>query len=232
MRCRGVQRRMLPYVDGRLTDTEYAAVGAHLQRCPSCAGELAAVRRLCEMLDRGMARADASGTVPTALENATMRRIRGVEAAAEEGPRWRWLLPWATGLAAAGLALYLTYVTEGRDPTGPGAKRGEHEVAAVAPEAGLVVEPSDDGSATSATSAQLAAAPRRKKGVADPTKGEAALGGAGEARVSSTEELPTELRHTPDLFVDFPIIDELDKFEHYDSIWSVTNEHGGRPRGG
>jgi len=50
--------------------------------------------------------------------------------------------------------------------------------------------------------------------------------------VATTDELPLELRDTPDLFVDFPIIDELDKFEHYDSIWSVTNEHAGRPRGG
>jgi hypothetical protein len=53
-----------------------------------------------------------------------------------------------------------------------------------------------------------------------------------DADGSSTDEAPVELRNTLDLFVDFPIIDELDKFEHYDSIWSVTNEHAGRPRGG
>jgi anti-sigma factor RsiW len=214
---------MLPYVDGKLSDRECAAVGAHLQRCPTCAGELAAVKRLCEVLDRDVAR-DVPGRVPSGLENATMRRIRAAEIAVPDdgAPRLRWVLPWATALAAAGLALYLT---GGRDRTHPGAMRSEHELTAVTPEAPLAGVPPDHVPTQLAAKARRASAGGAMKGEASVEDGRAADG-------SSTDDVPVELRNTPGLFVDFPIIDELDKFEHYDSIWSVTNEHAGRPRGG
>jgi len=217
---------MLPYVDGRLSDREYAAVGAHLQHCPTCAGEVAAVRGLCELLDQ-----DTPEMVPRGLENATMRRIREGEAAEEETQGRRWLLPLAAGLAAAGLAVYLSgggkRLTGGRDRLELASKRNEREVAATAPKGPSVAEPSED--VPGGAPAQFAGTARRA-GAGGPA-GEVHPVGR-ETRVAATDELPLELRDTLGLFVDFPIIDELDKFEHYDSIWSVTNEHAGRPRGG
>jgi anti-sigma factor RsiW len=208
---------MMPYVDGKLSGREYEAVGAHLQRCPTCGGELAAVRRLCEVLDRDVAR-DVPGVMPSGLETATMRRILAAEiAVADEGsPRLRWLLPWATALAAAGLALYLS----------GGRERADRELTAVAPEVPLTVVPPDQAPT------RLAAKPRRAASAGSATREGAPVEDGRNADGSSTDEMPVELRNTLDLFVDFPIIDELDKFENYDSIWSVTNDHAGRPRGG
>jgi hypothetical protein len=152
-----------------------------------------------------------------------MRRIRAAEiAVADDGaPRLRWLLPWATALAAAGLALYLT---GGRDRI-PDAMRSERELTAVIPEAPPKRAPSDRAPT------QLAAKARRAV-AGSIVKDEASVEVARTADGFSADEVPVELRNTPELFVDFSIIDELDKFENYDSIWSVTNEHAGRPRGG
>jgi hypothetical protein len=134
-------------------------------------------------------------------------------------------------LAAAGLAVYLSgggeRLTGGRDRAELASKRNERKVVAAAPEVSSAAEPSKD--VPSGAPAQFAGTARRA-GAGGPA-GEVPQVGR-ESRVAATDELPLELRDTLGLFVDFPIIDELDKFEHYDSIWSVTNEHAGRPRGG
>ena len=227
MRCHSVQQRLLAYVDGRLSDDEYAAVGGHLQGCPTCAAEIVATRRLCELLDRG------APETPAGLENAVMRRIRAGEIVEEAPPRLHWALPWAVGLAAAaGLAVYLgggvdwlrgspEGIGGDRAPSGIASKSDGRQVS------GATVAASSESSPSKGARTQVASTAGRVGGSA-----EEAPPAGGEARVAATDDLPRELRDSPDLLVDFPIIDELDKFEHYDSIWAITNEHPGRPRGG
>ena len=226
MRCHSVQQRLLAYVDGRLSDDEYAAVGGHLQGCPTCAAEIVSTRKLCELLDRG------TPETPPGLENAVMRRIRTGGVVEEAPPRLRWVLPWAVGLAAAGLAVYLggggEWLREGPERVaGDGAPSQIASKSDARRATGATAAAPSGTGALEGTRTQVATTGGRAGG----SVGEAPPVG-GEARMAVTDDLPRELRDSPDLFVDFPIIDELDKFEHYDRIWAITNEHVGRSRGG
>jgi hypothetical protein len=216
-------------VDGKLSDREHAAVQIHLQRCPHCTDEIAVVRRLCEILDRGVPE-----TPTQSLEEATVRRIRTAgepEAEAARAAAWgfRWLLPWAAGLAAVGLAVYLG---GGRGiPTGARdqAERRKREMASAPPHISSAPSPAAANAGPAENTRRALAAARRT----DPGEaGAESPGVEGEARTAAIDEPPGELRDTLDLFVDFPVIDELDKLEYYDSIRAVRDERAGRPRGG
>jgi len=223
--CRRIQRRIMPFVDGKLDAGEQATVAAHVQGCPACGEEVAAARSLCNLLDR-----TPGGGAPAAdVEDAIVRRIRAAGQQEEVATRgWlRWLVPVTAGLCTAGLAVYLT-VGDGSPEraTGPHGR----ETAATLDHPRASRERAERAERTAgdpiAGRAQTAGRPAAAPGSEDAAEQEAA------PTLMAADDPPVELRDTLDLFVDFPIIDELDKFEHYDAIWSVTNEHSGRTRGG
>lgn len=50
MKCKVVQEMLSRYQDGELSSSAKSAVDTHLAQCPACQGELAAQRRLWELL--------------------------------------------------------------------------------------------------------------------------------------------------------------------------------------
>jgi hypothetical protein len=180
---------------------------------------VAAARSLCDLLDR----APVGGPPPADVEDAVVRRIRReVQEEVAAGGWFRWLVPVTAGLCTAGLAVYLT-LGEGAPERVTGPREGET--------AARLDHPPQAGREP-AMSGPIAAGARTDGGPAAAPSSEDTPERAAAPTLMAADDPPGELRDALDLFVDFPIIDELDKFEHYDAIWSVTNEHSGRTRGG
>jgi len=212
MWCRRVRQQIVPYVDGKLTGGRHAAVAAHLRSCRACSAAAQGLRELHAVLDR-----QPEVSVPLEFEAKVFRRIRSTEPEPSTRTAWRWLVPIAAGAFAVGLAL--VYV--GREVPGPGARFGEpdaggpaHSPVAPTPVGEPLVA---RGSGQAASPVEYERAEALGRGAAPQTRLlEEASGGI-------PKDVPSELFSAPGLFVDFPIIWELEKFEHYETIWTLSN---------
>jgi anti-sigma factor RsiW len=101
LRCEVVLDRLEPYLDGELDDTTGRRIRGHLERCPACAEEAAAARRVLSEL-RSLPELD--------LPPSIIERVRaGINAKTRDTPssggvdRWmRWLKAAAAVLIAVG----------------------------------------------------------------------------------------------------------------------------------
>ncbi len=196
MRCRRAQEQMTAAADRALGPRRRAALDRHVARCAACAREVTATRRLLDTVAGLMTEAE----VPVALEQATLRRVR--LAAAEEDetvrqPRW-WSFPvpaLAFGSAAAlALAIGLVWWSGPEAPAG-GARSGLRVATA---------------------------SPSRRGEQRTP-------GGSREVRLANRagrsappQEPPPELAAAPDLFVDLPLLKNMEKLEHFEAIRTTT----------
>lgn len=211
MVCRKIQRQLVPYVDGKLSAHWQSKVTLHLEGCPNCAADATALRKLHAVFDAG-----AEATVPQRLETEVLRGVRTMAPEVGAGEWFRWLMPLAAGACAVGVAVFLAGRTNGPQPPGQETPR-----VAQAPGPEVIVEQPEGGEVPpSAEQTKLAQRDRSQRG-------ESASGPTGG------DEVPPELRDALDLFVDYPIILDLEKFEHYDTIWANTEEvRAGATRGG
>jgi hypothetical protein len=148
--------------------------------------------------------------VPVALEQATLRRVRAIateqrEAATATKARWVWWLPIP---AAAALAL-LVAVRLGSPPAADRTAADERVAAAL---------PRD------------AAAPTPAAAPAGSTAG-AARATSTARRPTTPAEVPALVAAEPDLFLELPILENLEKLQHFEDIRTVDmdgNGQGGR----
>ena len=209
MRCSRVQRRLVSYIDEMLAERQRAAVDAHLNQCPTCAADVAEIRRLHGAVDELPV-----PPLPAGFEAELMRKVRDASEPAAS-PWVRWYVPLTAAACTAGLALYLV----GRMP------RPEEQT--LTRNSVPVVE--ELPKVASVKSVELRPAPA-------PKPPEATRAAPPQQSASfyepPVEPAPPELHDALDLFVDFPIIRDLEKFEHYYTIWTDTDEQTGATRGG
>jgi len=193
MRCGSAQKLIVAAVDGEITPERRRDLDEHVAACTECLGELHATESLLGALESLPQEAE----VPPLVEAATLRRMR--IAAADERERkergWRWFP--APVLAAVGvtvLALAINLRPESRQDTPRPAP----------PEATGV--------------RQLARAPEPRAAPAAPRQ-EVAVAAAEEA--TPPAEPPPDLAAAPELFMNLPIIRNMEKLEHFEAITMV-----------
>ncbi len=101
MRCKDVRNKLTEYRLGLLNDRQRKAIEAHLEHCPRCREELAALERISELL------APAPQVTPARdLWPEIEARLRHKRSASSRLP-WRWRIATAAASAAAVVALLL-----------------------------------------------------------------------------------------------------------------------------
>lgn len=196
MRCGRTQKLIVLAADGEITPADRRRLDEHLAACQACRHEAAAVQSLFAALDE----LPMEREVPAAVEAVTLRRVR-IEAAeeGERGRRWWAWLP-APVLAAAGVGV-LAVAIGSRPGTAP-------EPVASAP--GTDTAPAVARAPVPAPPAAPADSPAR----AETRR----LADAGPAAERSPKDPPPELAAAPDLFMNLPIIRNMDKLEHFEAI--------------
>jgi predicted anti-sigma-YlaC factor YlaD len=192
MRCGRAQKLIVAAVDGEITPERRRDLDEHVAGCTDCRTELHATQALFGVLE-GMPQ---EAEVPALVEAATIRRMR--IAAAEEregkGRRWGWLstpVLAAAGVVALALAINL------RPGGEPGPVRPAPAPDSHARQVARLSEPMPE------------AAPQR----------EAAA--VATAEVAPPTEPPPDLAAAPELFMNLPIIRNMEKLEHFEAITMV-----------
>ena len=200
MRCRTAQTWIVAARDGELDERERRALERHLAECGACRAEQVSLEGVLAALD---ALAPAR-EVPARLEADVFRQVRGLAA---EGAGGGWELPqWL--------------------------RRGVPAIAATAVVASAVVgmRPSQVGMPGARTPVTVAARPRATVPAAAPAeiaKAEETPAAARRVKSRAPIDPPAELASRPDLFVDLPMLRELDKMQHFDSIATMEDSDGG-----
>jgi anti-sigma factor RsiW len=206
MRCAQAQELMTATVDGELSPRQRGAFEAHLASCAACRDELTATERMLAALEA----LPMETEVPVLLEQETLRRVR-IEAAEEAerraANRWwtRLRVPAVAVTALAALVLVIVGHDEGRRK----AEVARTPAAAAKPAAEDLARarPTKAEERVAAASAPAPVAQKPKKAPSGP---------------------PPELAARPDLFMELPILRNMEKLEHFEQIETTTVE--GQPR--
>lgn len=202
MRCRGARRKLLAALDGELDTAEREALEAHLSRCEPCRGVAGETTRL----HRALAGMPQAADLPVDMEQATLRRVRGVLAEEAQarfgggGGRWWWV--------AAPLAATLAGVVVWRSlPGGPPSSR---EV--------VVAEPPPP------SVGRLAAreVPDRRT---DPIRAHPGAGADRDEPLDAPAP-PPQVAEAIDLFLEMPLLENMEKLQNFDAIRTVELGEG------
>ena len=201
MRCRTARRWITRDLAGELSPGRMERLGRHVERCEGCRREQVAYAAL----DRALGVLPMTAAMPPRLAQDTLRHVR--VAAAEDDPRdarrvGRWVLVTAPALVATA-ALVLTL----RTGTPPGAGAPAARAKPGGTTASKPAPPAQLAQRDARPAAPSQAAPRRRRTVpvvpSDP---------------------PPELAARPDLFVNLPMLRNLEKLQHYDAIQTTTGD--------
>jgi anti-sigma factor RsiW len=194
MRCGRAERSLAAAADGELSARQQRALDRHLAGCPTCRGELVTTGAVL----RALSALPMEAEVPARLEQATLRRVR--LAAAEETERgpggwWSvWRLPAFGAAVVAVVAVSVALLPSAEGPSRPASAPGRTQVARSA--------------------SQPREAPARQV-ASDKTP-----------RAPIVREVPKEpppaLAEAPDLFIELPILRNLEKLEHFEAIRTTT----------
>jgi anti-sigma factor RsiW len=218
MTCRRAQQSMALALDEELSARRRRALDRHLASCEACRQEMVLSARLADALASLPMEADVSAQV----EQATLRRVRA-EADAEHVPR---------GIGALIRARWLTLSLPALAAT-----------AVVALAVGVVLR-----SPGPVASPPASHAPGRSPAVAELESPRAGSHGTPPSAVASARDSrtwpatpppaapppaapPPELAQAPELFVDLPILRNMDKLEHFDAILTTTIDDDDRGPG-
>jgi anti-sigma factor RsiW len=195
---------MTTAVDAELSAWRRRGLERHLAGCSGCAAEMRATRTLLQAV-AGLA---DTADVPSALEQATLRRARQLAAEETEAPSsppwWPLRLPAVAVAGAAVLALAVGLWRSTPEPTGAAPKR-------------LALR--EDVEPRGIAPAVPAPAPAVER--------------AMRPRGEPPSEPPPELAAAPDLFMDMPLLKNIEKVEHFESIRTTTLDgDGGEPSNG
>jgi hypothetical protein len=199
MRCRTAQTWIVAARDRELSERQQRALDRHLAECGACRAEQVSLEGVLSALDA----LEPAREVPARLEADVFRQVRGLAA----GGAPAWTLPqWL--------------------------RRGVPAMAAMAVVALAVVgvRSSEIAVPTARTNVTVAERPR----VATPAPAQAVAKAEADAPVVARRakprapvDPPEELASRPDLFVDLPMLRELDKMQHFDSIATMEDADGG-----
>jgi anti-sigma factor RsiW len=209
MRCRGARRSLLAALDGELGTAEREALNTHLSGCEACRTAADETARLHRAL-AGMAQV---ADPPVSLESATLRRVRGVlgeEAHARAGFGGGGLWWWVAAPLAATLAGVLVWRSHpGGAPSGPALVEVPPMIAA---------------------EQRLAAgeAPNRRTEQA----GSRPVGGTVRDESPEAPVPPPRVAEALDLFLEMPILENMEKLENFDAIRTVDVGEGTRTEDG
>jgi len=196
MRCRTARQWITRDLAGELSLRRVEQLGRHVERCEGCRREQVAYAAL----DRALGLLPVAAEMPPRLEQDTLRRVRlAADDADPRPPRavGRWLLIGAPALAATAalaLALYGGVPPETAQP--PAAKP------------------------VGVAAAKQGAAPAQVAQKAAPRP--AAQQPASRKRRDVPGDPPAELAARPDLFVNLPMLRNLDKLQHFEAIKTTT----------
>lgn len=218
MRCATARRRLTEVVLGEASPRQRAMVSRHLEGCGACREEL----RRTERLIRALA-VLPHGPLPAGLEGKTLGRIRVLAADTAHAGAWRQLRRWAgfglPALAAAAV-LFVTVRSEDAADLVPGERVAAKAVPTIA---GEIDEPMRHAApSVGRKSAQVARSTPKTTPAPMPRE---------DPPVDVRPELPDELLARPDLFVDLPMLTQMEKLENYDAIVGVDLPDRGRPNG-
>lgn len=193
MRCGHAQKLIVAAVDGEITPERRHDLDEHVAACTECRDELRATTALLGALGN----LPQEAAVPALVESATIRRMR--VAAAEERDRherrWGWLS--TPVLAAAGVAVLALVIS-----TRPAGEQGSRDPATSdASRVGPIARTPDP--------APTAPAPQREAPA------------VAVADVAPPAEPPPDLAAAPELFMNLPIIRNMEKLEHFEAISMV-----------
>jgi hypothetical protein len=194
-RCRTARQWITRDLAGELSPRRVERLGRHVERCEGCRREQVAYAAL----ERALGLLPMAAELPPRLEQDTLRRARVAADDADPGEArrvGRWLLVGAPALAATavlGLALHGGLPPDTTPP-----------------------EP-----------AKTVASPAQKPAVvAKVAPGESPRPAASQAgtrkRRAVPGDPPPELAARPDLFVNLPMLRNLDKLQHYEAIQTTT----------
>lgn len=193
MRCERAQEYVIARMDGELSAWRASRLDRHLASCPACSAEIESTGRLFDAL----ASLPATAPVGDRLMQDTMRAVRAVadeERSRRAGQSWWQRLQLMVPMVSAAAVLALAVRTV-QEPVAP-ATKPDAQVAKTGQAA-----PSRDA--------------RRR-----PT-GSTAVASTRRSRVPQ-EQPPAELAAAPDLFVELPILLQLEKLQHFESIRTTT----------
>jgi anti-sigma factor RsiW len=200
---------MATAIDGDISAADREALERHVEACATCRRELAATQALFAALDE----LPREREVPLALEAATLRRVRMTAADEAEAAARRWWgwLPVPLLAAAGASAVALVIATRPGDvadsPSGPAPAAEPPRIArAPAPPAPTAAE--------------------RGRGAPEPGRD---VAGPAELATAATPpaEPPPDLAAAPELFMNLPIIRNMEKLEHFEAISMVQLQPNG-----
>jgi len=200
MRCVRAQRWMTTALDDELTGRRRRALDRHLARCEACHRELALTDRVLTAL----AAVPTEVPLPAGLEQATLRAVRAANAPRAETVGWGGWLEWlghpVPALAALSAVLAIAGAAWWRTG-GPPVSSSVPPVASRSTDA--------PSTARSAPPTLVAVATERRL-------------------VPEPSEPPPDLAAAPDLFVDLPILLNIEKLRNFDAILTTTVDGGTR----
>jgi len=199
MRCRTAQTWIVAARDGELGERQRRTLDRHLAECGACRAEQVSLEGVLTALDA----LEPAREVPARLEADVLRQVRGLAA---DGAAPTWTLPqWV--------------------------RRGFPAIAATAVVALAVVGVRSSEVATPDARTKMVAAERpRVTAPAAPVIAKAAAPVvARRAKERAPVDPPAELASRPELFIDLPMIRELEKMQHFDAIAAEDSDGGEAP---
>ena len=197
MRCGPAQKLIVAAVDGEITPDRRRDLDEHVAACAECRTELHATEALLGALDRLPQEAD----VPPLVEAATIRRMRLAAAEEQERKERRWGWISAPVLAAAGVTVLVLTIN---------LRRGIEE-----------------GLPGPGPAARVAPATRQVARMPDPAPAPEEEVAVAAVEVAPPTEPPPDLAAAPDLFMNLPIIRNMEKLEHFEAITMVELQPNG-----
>ena len=200
MRCRRAERWMTMALAGELAGRQSQRLTKHMDGCAGCRREWEAYTAL----DRLLGSLPLETALPPRLEQVTLRSARLAEAEATKSRR-RWL-----GVAVPALAATAVLVVAARLSL----QNTEPAPAPAAPARAVTAPPARGP----ARAAERAPAPAPSPAPASPQHRRVAR--------SVPSQPPPELAARPDLFINLPLLRNLDKVQHYEAIQTIAVDGG------
>jgi len=195
MRCGRAQKLMTAAVDDELTPRHRHALDEHVSGCEACRRELASTERMLGAL--GALPMDAA--VPERLEQATLRRVRLLACdVVARAARRSWFGFGIPVFAVATAAVLMIAV-------GLAVRIGETPVPRV--ELGGRPKPAGERVARAQPARPVRTARNHARRTVEPPT-----------------EPPAELAAAPDLFMDMPILKNMERLQHFEAIRTTTIE--------
>jgi len=219
MRCATARRWMMDVVAAKLPQRRAVALRGHLDACPACREEL----RRTEALESALKALAVAPPIPPRVEAETLRRVRELRAQPAATPgglrSWRWI---AVGVPACATAMLVLLVARGLEQESVGARHARVVPSTAAPPTTDLPQPGTQRGARQRPAASQLARQER------PDRGPVV---AAPATATRGREVPDELLARPDLFVDLPLLTQMEKLEHFEAIVSVAPESAEQPNG-